>query len=178
LYNQDFGFEWQNKLASLALKHRWNERLSSNLSVSKGSYSTNQFTINASDAFSYTNGISYLKGLLNNTFTIGENHYIKGGVEYIKYDLDPERLAPNDEMSIIQDTSIQRLGSLSIAPYLGGKVSILKNLAVEAGVRYTTYTSTGPGTIYSYVDDLVTSGTILNSIEINGRKRISTFSLI
>lgn len=178
LYNQDFGFEWQNKFASFKAKHDWNDKITSQFSISTGSYTTNQFSVNASDAFTYTNGITYLKGIQNNTISIGENNYLKGGVEIIKYGLNPEHLAPNEEMSIIQDTAIQRLGSISIAPYLSGQFSISKKISMEVGARYTTYGAIGPGTSYEYENNIVTKETIINGKEVADGERVSTFSLI
>lgn len=177
LYNQDFGFEWQNKFASLIARHSWNSKLTSKLSVSSGAYTTNQFTINASDAFTYKNGISYIKGHQSNTFALGESNYIKGGIEYINYSLDPEQLAPNEEGSVIRDFSIQRLGSVSIAPFIGGKVNIVKRLALEAGIRYTTYAAVGPGLSYEYEGGVVSVGTIDAGTAVEDGKKISSFSL-
>lgn len=177
LYNQDFGFEWQNKFASVVAKHDWGSKFSSKLTLSSGSYKTNQFTINASDAFSYTNGISYLKAVQNNTIGFGENNYVKAGIEYINYNIDPEQLSPNEEMSIIRDTSIQRLSSISIAPFFGVKVHLLNNLAIEAGVRYSTYGSIGPGKSYTYENNFITSSTIIGSKEVDKGERLNTFSL-
>lgn len=178
LYNEDFGFEWQNKFASTTARHNWNGNLSSKLGVSMGSYSTNQFTINASDAFNYTNGIKYLKVIQSNTLSLGENHYIKGGIEVIKYNLDPEELSPNGDMSTIQDTSVQRLGSISMAPFISGKFSVLKKLTFEGGLRYTTYRAIGPGFSYNYENDIVTSNTISNVSEVGGNESVSSFALL
>jgi len=178
LYNQDFGFEWQNKFASLVAKHDWNNRFSSKLSVSTGAYTTNQFTINASDAFTYTNGISYFKIVQNDTYIFGENNFLSGGIEYIKYGLDPEHLSPNEEVSVIQDVSVQRMGSVSIAPFVGGKINITKKIAMEVGLRYTTYGAIGPGNFYSYENDIVTSNTISSNSIISSGERLNTFSLI
>ncbi len=178
LYNQDFGFEWQNKFVSVIARQNWNRNLTSKLSISSGSYNTNQFTINATDAFTYTNGISYVKALQSNTYNFDDNNYLKSGVEYIAYGLDPERLSPNEEESIVQDVSIQRLGSISLSPYLSGKFNIIEELAIEGGLRYTTYGSVGPGQAYNYKDGIVDDNNIESGIEYEDGQRINTFSLL
>jgi len=178
LYNNDFGFEWQNKFISLVAKHSWSSRLTSRLSVSTGSYSTNQFTVEVSDAFTYRNGINYIKGVLNNTYSIGENSFLKAGVETIRYDLQPEELAPNQAQSVTPTITIRRLGSVAIAPYLSGKIDLLKNVSFEGGIRYTTYSAVGPGRRYEYEGDLVTVGTIIGSEEVQDGEEVSSFSLL
>ncbi|MDF1694894.1 MAG: carboxypeptidase-like regulatory domain-containing protein [Saprospiraceae bacterium] len=178
LYNEDFGFEWQNRFVSFGLNHLWNEKFSSKINVSTGSYKTNQFTINASDAFSYKNGIQYLKVVQNNTFSFGDNSYIKGGIEFIDYKLDPEDLTPNEDLSVIQNVSAQRLSSVSIAPFIGAKVGITSKWSIEGGVRLTTYGSKGPGTIYTYQNDIATESTIIDSRQVENGERLHTFSLI
>ncbi|MEM9544472.1 MAG: carboxypeptidase-like regulatory domain-containing protein [Bacteroidota bacterium] len=178
LYNQDFGFEWQNKFASLIARHSWNEKFNSKLSLSTGAYTTNQFTINASDAFSYRNGISYLKGLQSNTYNFDENNYLKAGIEYIDYTLDPEELFANEEQSITRDTSVQRLGSISFSPFISGKLQIIENISIEAGARFTSYAAVGPGPSYEYSEGILVDTAIIGASIFNKGERVSTFSLI
>jgi CarboxypepD_reg-like domain len=176
-YNDEFGFEWANQHSGLQWKSNWTEKLFSSLSLNYGSYDSDNFTVNISDASHFKSGLYYWKGLTSVSRKMGAEGFVKVGVEYINYFTKKDRLEPS-EGSTLNPVSIQRKSAVSISPFLTFNQKITEQLNFEAGIRYATYLSKGPGTLYSYSSERKDPETIESTAELDGNDPEGTYRIL
>jgi|GEM_PF-477473 len=166
-FNDEFGFEWQNGHLGLRLNSKWSDSVYSKISLNKGFYSSNQFVINSPSASDFSSGIGYLKLLANVSKQLGDKGYVKAGVELINYDTEDDKLSPREE-SVIVESSIKRMSSQTVSPFLTLNYKILESLTLETSMRYSNYYSKGPGNIYEYANGSIQTSNIENTLAFEG----------
>jgi CarboxypepD_reg-like domain len=176
-YNDEFGFEWANQHSGLQWKSNWTDKLFSSLSLNYGSYDSDNFIVNTPDAAHYKSGLYYLKGLSSISRKIGTDGFVKIGAEYINYFTKKDRLEPS-EGSTLNPQSAQRKSAVSISPFLTFNQKITEQLNFEAGIRYATYLSKGPGTLYSYSSDRKDTETIQATAPLDGNDPDGTHNVL
>jgi len=176
-YNDEFGFKWSNAFTGLKLKSYWGNDLYSNISVSAGAYSSENFTVNTPDAFSFQTGLNYLKLKASANKKINTTGILKAGIEYIDYTNHEDKLSPNGN-STIQNQSIQRKGLQSIAPFFSYEQDFLDAFSFEAGLRYSILQSKGPGLVYQYINEEREEENITGFEEINGNDKAGNYNIL
>ncbi len=166
IYNEQYGFDWNNSFINLAYKANWTKNIFSTISLTRGGYSNNQTTFDTGRSYIYSNAITYTKATAKiNRYFFGES-YITGGVEAINYENAPESIEPFLEGSIVVKNETPRNGSMSVAPFLFGKAHINAFIQVEGGIRYANYLATGNHSVYEYESEFPTKETISSVTEI------------
>jgi len=135
-YNDEFGYEWRNYHSGLQLKTDWKHGFYSKLSLNVGNYKSENFVLNQSDAFRFLTGINYNKVLGTVDKKLGADGYARIGIEYLGISNDEEKLKP-EGVSTITEKTLDRNGLTNIAPFVSYSSSLLKNLKIESGLRFS-----------------------------------------
>ncbi len=166
IYNEQYGFEWNNFFVNGTYESRWSDKLFSSISLTNGSYQNRQFTFDPGSSYTYNNAINYVKAAAKINRYFGEESYLSGGIEAINYNTTPEILEPFLDGSAIVKAETPRNGSISLAPFLVGKWKINSLVQVEGGVRYSNYFAAGQHIVHEYESDLPEENTISSTKDI------------
>jgi len=149
-FSDDFGYSWQNNLASIKLNHIINDRLSISLDGAYGQLTNEQFEPTGPQAFSLTSGISYLKAK-SQLLSIWGDHTIKLGISAINYNNANENLRPINN-SIARTEEINKEDGQELAIFINDQYNLSDNLGFDAGIRFSFYQQIGPAIINTYED--------------------------
>lgn len=166
-YNDEFGFKWRNTTAGLRLNSSWGGNIYSNLSITYGTYESENIVLNRPDAFNFQTGLSYTKAVLSINKKWDEAGLVKIGCSYLTFNNDADRLSPQGD-SNVTNTSIQRNGSLNISPFASISNRLGEKLNFELGLRLASMQPSGPSEIFEYENDVITEQQIVGSFQLDG----------
>ena len=149
--NSDTTFAYQNRNVVVSYQHEFGERLFGTFS---GIYSQYDFNVSSDTkpitAFDLSYQINYIEGRTHFSFAPNEKHQINFGANLINYKLDPGRIDPNSDESIITPKELEQEKALEASIYLSDEWTISDVFSISAGLRYTYYAFLGPKTVFSY----------------------------
>ncbi len=145
----DTAYRWNNLLGSAQVDHIFSPRLNASLQIGYGSYSYEVEDKNPANGFNLSYAITYPSSKINFNYHAGK-HKLSFGLQGTYYGFDPGSLKPISSESIAKPIQIEHQQSLESAAYLGDNISISEKINIEAGVRFSMFTSMGPGTVNIY----------------------------
>ena len=169
--------------ASLLGSVRWNrvisQRVLSSLMAGHSGYRYNvngTSPLNPSNAYSLESGISYSNLKWNMNFYHSPENTFEAGINAIHYIIEPGNLSPYGPGSTVEQLSIEPQKAVEFAGYAAGDIKITNEISAEAGIRYTHYARLGPGTIYSYQEDVPRTGNaVIDSTRYGNNKIMAGF---
>ena len=176
--NSDTVYNYGNKNISLKWKHVYNNKLNSLIT---GGYDRYDYSI-SSDRLplnSYKLGFdinqTYLK--LHFNYYLNSKHTIDFGLNSIYYKLHPGIYQPLGKTSLVMPDTVAAERALESALYLSDHYNITSSLSVDAGIRYSVFSSLGPQNINSYAPGLPrTEGNMLSTTSYGKGNFIKTYS--
>ncbi len=172
-------YNYGNALASLNWKLNLSDKIISNLSMAYSKYNT---SIDQKDAnlalYDYTlkSDIQYGSLKYSLSFYPNEKHRINAGFQGIGYLINPGEIKPSQAISYVIASSMRKEQSAEMALFADDDFDLTDKLAFNAGLRYTKYTSFGPGMIYGYAPGVPrSSASIIDSISYNSGQVIKTY---
>lgn len=152
------GLNWGNLTATTRWNHIFSDKIFSNTSLIFNKYSYN---FNVAVGNSTMNVISEIQDWnLKEDFHyyFNSSNTIKFGFNSIYHTFVPSKV---DSTGLFHIRSMDNKFALENAFYISNEQTISKNLKATYGLRYSLFSSIGPGTIYSYneVADVVDSAT-------------------
>ncbi len=157
-----FGFgketthEYNNLLASARLNTSFSSSLSSSLIVGFSDYRYRIFEeseIRSHLDYRMNSGINYQTAKYVMSFIPGNNHSIEGGIQAVRYEIEPGELLPYGDDSDVSPNLMEKEKGMEVSGFLGDEFRISDQISLELGARYTHYFRQGPGTVYEYRDD-------------------------
>ncbi len=154
-YNDQFGYEWKNHHSGMQLKSDLGSGFYSNISLNYGQYDSENFTLNRPDAFRFSTGLNYYKGIFKLDKKLNKEGYVRIGVEYLNIENEEDRLEP-EKNSTILGKKIQRNGAVNWAPFASLSTKMSDKMNVELGLRlsllegYSEYTFLEPRVSMSF----------------------------
>lgn len=163
-YNNNFEYNYGNKLLSGSWTHIFSPNLTFGLTGSYSNYALSNYNWQIfnqnkliESRVSYTSakiGFEYL-GLLNQD--------IDFGLQIINYSLKPGSQQPIDK-STAKTINLDPETGYEMSAYIGDGVTINNKISFQAGLRYTLYSYLGPRKMYTYQNGLpATVNTITDS---------------
>ena len=145
----DSSYKWGNSLASIQLDHIFSSKLTGFIHVGYGTYGYEVSDDNVINGFNLSYKIIYP------TLKIGVNyqhgrHKITVGLQSQFYGFNPGTLKPNSPSSTIKSIQIEDQQSIESAIYLGDNFTVNEKINLEAGLRFSSFSSIGPGTVNLY----------------------------
>jgi TonB-dependent receptor-like protein/carboxypeptidase-like protein len=174
-FSDEFRWRWSSLFGSLGWRILINDRTAISADVVAGSFVTSQSQFEESSSVDLENGISYIKAKANVSWH-HKKHAFNSGVEMIRYDGRPEKIAPLDFESQISASEIQRGQGYDISAYLEDDWKLTSKLSVAIGLRGNMFKAVGPELVYLYDPDLPKSeNTIVDSVFYGSGQVIKTY---
>lgn len=176
--NSDTTFAYQNFNVTAKYQHSFSDRLFGTVS---GIYS--QYKYNISNDGEPTNGfnlnykIRHSEGRAHFSYAAHDKHQINFGINAIYYNLTPGAITPSNPSSIIENKELDTEKGIESSIYLSDQWSILENLSLYAGLRYSFYGYLGPSTVNNYRENAArTERNIIGVTEYNSGGIVQSYS--
>jgi len=149
-------YKYQSSLASLRLNSAINSRLSSTLvfGLSKYNYLIEETPeINPYVHFGMNSAIDYYSFKWWLSWIPVPEHKFEFGINAIRYGIEPGRLSPKGEFSLIEAKTMEREQALELSAFVSDEIIINEKMNLELGLRFTQYLQLGPGKSFVYQAD-------------------------
>lgn len=162
------GLNWGNITATARWNHIINDKIFSNTSLILNRYSYNFNVAVGTSTMKVLSEIKdwNLKEDIN--YYINANNSLKFGFNSIYHTFVPSKV---DSTSFFRVRSMDNRYALENAVYISNEQTITKHLKANYGLRYSLFSSIGPGTVYTY-DEVAD---IVDSVSYPGGKIYNTF---
>jgi hypothetical protein len=169
-YPDVFGFNWGNATATLRWNHIFGDQFFSNTSLIYSDYEYTNDVGSSPNQFEITAGIRDENFKTDFQYFMSSGNTMSFGVNAIYHTFFPGAITSGPASSI-NSLAIQNKYALEDAAYISDQESILSNLNINFGLRVSSFTLLGPGTVFSY-DNL---GDILDTASYSTGKAIKTY---
>lgn len=140
----DTTFSYATSNASIAWKHLFSERLFTTLRASMARYDFSIRDSHPTNAFLLDSGVQTLKLSGDLRWNPGSSHSFSAGITGKYHDISPGTLRPTDPASEIRSFQVEEEYGLESALYLGDRISLTNELAVDLGLRLSMFNQLGP----------------------------------
>lgn len=150
-YINDFAYRYGNNLGSFSWTHILSPSLTSKLTVVASNYGVEKDETSLTYEQSTTSSdITYTKAKTDFTYTGISHHTFRFGLQGIRYDINPGKLWPLNDSSLVIPNKLEKEKGVELAVYLSDTYEITNNLTLQAGIRATMFYNIGPKTISVY----------------------------
>jgi hypothetical protein len=150
--SSDSLFSYNNFLGSLQWRHVFSKKLNSLLSATHSQYKYRiDYKTIPEQAFKIGFDMRESNIKWENNWSTG-NHKIDFGVQTKLYQLEPGFVNKNAESSIIKERVVDPEKGLETAIFVADQFDLTPSMSLYAGIRYSTYFSLGPRSIFQYED--------------------------
>lgn len=154
-FDRDTTFRYENRNINLSWTHYLNEKTEAELVVGRDMY---RFDIegrdNPSNAYDFGYNIQQDFAKVNFNYEYHEQHKLNFGVHSIRYSLQPGRLSPSGESSIVMEEAVNQEQALETSFFIGDNYEVDDRLTVNYGMRWAIYNYLGPNTVREYEEGL------------------------
>jgi hypothetical protein len=173
-------YSYGNTLGSFKWNHILGKSLSSVLvaGFSKYSYFTSELdTFRRDEGYKLNSSVLYKNLKYNITWIPFHSHALDIGVSGISYTVRPGNLHLYDSLSLVIPVQLQKEQALEYAVYASDNITFSPRLSAEIGIRYSGYTSLGPGSVFMYDPNRPRSVESINDTVFFGKnKPVKTYS--
>jgi len=146
-------FEYQTRTGIAFINHlltdNWNVKLSLNI----GDYTSSLFDIEGNDISKLDNTVRYVRPQLRSFYQISESQKVTAGAEMNYFKVNPGSLTPDSPESNVVPEFLPEEKGVAISPYIQYEWNVNEAFTLAAGLRYTNYKRTGPGSVDTYRED-------------------------
>ena len=175
-FNSDTVYSYDNNIVALRWRHFFNSRFFSLLSVNNSSYNYNvesQGTPEEGFLLSHKVNSTGFKADFN--WYRGRNE-INYGADLTRYSVLPGSFQPSGDSSLIVGKTIQRERAYETGLYFEDKFVVTDYMSINAGMRFSSFFSVGPGTFYSYDPSYSRSlSTVTDTMNFRSREIYKTY---
>ena len=118
--------------------------------------------------------IRYLSGQLSLDHRTASDHQLSGGIQLLRYGLEPGRLDPGTSSQAVA-IDLEDEQALEFSGYLEDEWKATPALTVSAGVRYTRYLQLGPGSVRTYAQGVERTPSTVTAREITDGGTMATY---
>lgn len=144
-----FGFNWGNATVTLRWNHLFNNKLFSNTSLIYSNYNYVLQNFMEENNFEINSAIKDFNLKQDFEYSLSNSHNLKFGVNAIQHTIAPGKLTAT-ETSSVNSTNYESRKGLELAAYLSDEWTISERMNVVYGVRLSSFSLFGPGTIKTY----------------------------
>lgn len=149
-FNNDFGFDWGNRTATMRWNHLFSDKLFSNTTVLYSDYNyvfKATFNDKTIEAGSDIRDINLKEDL---TYFLNDRNKISFGGNIVHHTFTPGDIKVDGEIQV--DNTLEKRYSLESALYVSNEQKITDFFQITYGLRYSNFTQIGPGSIYTFND--------------------------
>ena len=176
--NADTLYQYHNSSASVKWRHQYNSRLFGivNLNFSNYGYDI-ESKGSAANAFKLDYAIQQFKLKAEWEYTVGAELKINAGISSIFYELDPGSRTPLGDSSTVLLSELALEKGLENAIYLDSEWNISARFGMAMGLRFSSFSRLGPGTVYRYDASFPKSeGAIIDSSQFSSGQFFKTYA--
>ena len=149
-FDENQGFNWGSKTATLRWNHIFNDRLFSNFTAVYSKYDYQiAFGEDARDKFTWDSDVTNYMFKPEFTYFINNYNEVSFGGSVIYYTFEPANAVGVSEGERI-DISLDKKYNLESAVYLSNKQEFSNKFSAEYGLRFSAFQYIGPGDAYIY----------------------------
>ncbi len=170
---QSYGYS--NLIGSLKFSHHFSNDLFSNIVVGLSNYKANYREIDSSklrDAYAVNNSLVYKCIKASIIWEINEKHVLTAGVNAFLYNISPGTQTPYGSVSEKPVISMQDEQGLESALFLSDDIKLSEKLSLEIGIRYSSFYTLGPKTVWMYDPQQASSTESITDSSIYGKTKV------
>ncbi|QNE39759.1 TonB-dependent receptor [Hymenobacter sp. NBH84] len=173
----DTVYQYTNQAASLKWTHIVSERLTTAVA---GTYSRYHYDISTNGNPALNSNLSYnllqIGGQADANYLLNDRHTLSAGLSSLLYQVEPGRLLPAGDESLVAPQVLGREKALESAIYAADKITLSPRLSVELGLRYSLYNALGPRSVYRYQEGVSRNeATITDTVAYAANKVLATY---
>lgn len=168
-----FGFNWGNATVTLRWNHLFNNKLFSNTSLIYSNYNYVLQNFMEENNFEINSAIKDFNLKQDFEYSLSNSHNLKFGINAIQHTIAPGKLTAT-ETSSVNSTNYESRKGMELAAYLSDEWTISERMNVVYGLRMSSFSLFGPGTIKTYDSE---GNVIGNNIYKSGELVKSYFNL-
>lgn len=153
-FSDQLGFQWNNLSGGLDWKQLYGSKVSSNVEVNAGRYTSDFFNTEGPEGALNETGIDNYSFKTNIQYIPSNSHNINFGVNATYYDIHPNTIEPSGENSSILPRTSQKDQGLELAGYINDDLKINDFISLSAGLRFSYYQNMGPAEVFTYAPNL------------------------
>lgn len=171
-------YNYSNRMMNVKWSHLFNDKHNGNILLTNSQY---LFDIDYEDDlepdsfnFGYEVNETMLKSVFN--YEISKKHKLTYGVSTKLYQTSPGNFTPTNSESLLESQSLQEEQGLESAIYLSDAFDINDKLLINAGLRYSTFSTFGAATQRRYATNAPKSDdTAIETIQYSDNELINTY---
>jgi hypothetical protein len=168
-----FGTDWGNSTGTLRFNHIFNSRLFSNTSLIFSNYNYTIESFLSKSDFKATSQITDLNLKEDLSYSMGDNHTLKFGVNVLHHDIAPGDISSSQSSSFNNVTTEKRYG-FENAAYISDEWKASNKFTLLYGLRLSSLFLLGPGTFKTYD----ASGNVVQSARYNSGQLVKSYANI
>lgn len=175
--NSDTIFKYGNKNIVAKWKHVFSNKMYSLFTTGFDYYGyAVSSDANPVNAFKLSYSVNQAHAGYDMNFIPDNDHTINAGISAIYYNLSPGSYNPAGSSSIVTPDALQKENSLETAVYIGDRYTVNSKLSVNAGLRFSMFSSIGPRQVYNYAPGIPKSvNSIIDTAYYGNGKIINTY---
>ena len=130
--------------------------------------------LNRDNDVRFDSRIRYRSGQLTLEHRTPSDHQLSGGLQLLRYALEPGRLDPGSSPTVLP-VDLEDEQAVELSAYLENEWKATGALTVSAGLRYTRYLQLGPGTVRSYPADQERTPSSIVSSEVSSNGTMASY---
>lgn len=151
--DKDTLYQYQNNNVNIKWKHIFKNNFFSVLTAGYDNYNYGiESSLKPLNAYTLKFGISQYYFKADFTKSIGNKHRFNFGYNGNYLKLNPGNFQPSGSTSLVVPITVQQEQGIENAIYFGDKIEVNSKLAVEAGLRVSSFTALGASRVYTYVN--------------------------
>ncbi|MBN2480757.1 MAG: TonB-dependent receptor [Bacteroidales bacterium] len=172
-FNDEVRYAYGNTAGSLIWNYLINSKVASYLSLSFSDYEAKKDDIHDDFAGSRTEtGITYSGLRYSLKYSGIERNLIETGINIFGYSIQPGKLEPLDEKSLVLPATLEAERGIEGAVFLNDEMTLNRFLTVNAGIRFSGYRYLGPKTLLTYLPDMPRDSTTISGRTSYGKNEI------
>jgi hypothetical protein len=144
-----FGTAWGNSTGTIRFNHLFNDRLFSNTSLVFCNYNYDIESFLSKSEFKATSQITDVNLKEDLSYSIGENHTLKFGLNILHHDISPGNIT-SPQSSSFNNVSVEKRYGFENAAYISDEWKAGDKLTLLYGLRLSGLFLLGPGTFKTY----------------------------
>ncbi|WP_439879623.1 TonB-dependent receptor [Pontibacter sp. MBLB2868] len=146
---KDFQMNWGNATATVRWNHLYSDRLFSNTTFIFSDFDYALGSKAEESAFTWKSHIKDYSIKNDYTFFLNPNNQLRFGVHLTFHNFMPAEVKPG-ENSFVSAMKLNATSALEGAVYLSNEHRLSDRLTVDYGLRLSSFTNMGPGSVYLY----------------------------
>lgn len=147
----DTVYNWSTFNGSILWDHIFSDKVFSSTTLSKGRYQYNVSDVRGDNQYELNSAIDYEKAKFVVNVSAGTQHDLSFGMEGTVFKFSPGQLNPM-EGSFLKPITLENEKGLELAGFVSNEFNINHRFSVIAGMRVSTFSNLGPGTVEIYDD--------------------------